>query len=62
MNRENGWYIVKNDTGNCEILADTELQEQNLEKTQDSWGPFTSKAEAISRRVGLIRSGKCEPV
>ena len=28
----------------------------------DQWGPFESKAVAISRRVGLIRAGKCKPV
>ncbi|MBI4781483.1 MAG: hypothetical protein HY785_09155 [Oscillatoriophycideae cyanobacterium NC_groundwater_1537_Pr4_S-0.65um_50_18] len=29
---------------------------------KDRWGPFASQGEAIARRVGLIRSGKCQPL
>ncbi|WP_442944889.1 hypothetical protein [Nostoc sp.] len=28
----------------------------------EQWGPFSSPEEAIARRVGLIRAGKCQPV
>jgi hypothetical protein len=28
----------------------------------ERWGPFDSQQEAIARRVGLIRAGKCQPV
>jgi len=34
--------------------------EQGKEKPQ-TWGPFSSQEEAIARRVGLIRAGKCKP-
>ncbi|NJR66887.1 MAG: DDE transposase family protein [Leptolyngbyaceae cyanobacterium CRU_2_3] len=33
---------------------------EGSDKTQ--WGPFASQGEAIARRVGLIRSGKCQPL
>lgn len=52
------WYIVKAASGHCEILAQTESNEQ---PDSDSWGPFSTQSEAIARRVGLIRSGKCQP-
>ncbi|HEY9630251.1 MAG TPA: DDE transposase family protein [Coleofasciculaceae cyanobacterium] len=29
---------------------------------KERWGPFASQGEAIARRVGLIRSGKCQPL
>jgi hypothetical protein len=53
------WYIVKQSSGQCEIV--TQLpSEESLAGTQ-KWGPFASESEAIARRVGLIRSGKCQP-
>lgn len=57
MNETQNWYIVKLPAGNCEIVA----QAANNEATE-RWGPFESKQEAIARRVGLIRAGKCQPV
>lgn len=51
------WYIVKLPPGNCEIVS-TEPSATEVEQ----WGPFPSKEEAIARRIGLIRSGKCQPV
>ena len=56
------FYIVKRSAGNCEILPQTiaQLEAQNptiIEK----WGPYDSAEDAIARRVGLIRAGKCQP-
>ncbi len=51
------WYIVKLPPGNCEIVS-TEPSVAEVEQ----WGPFPSKEEAIARRVGLIRAGKCQPI
>ncbi len=61
------FYIVKRPAGNCEILPLAEpsqriaqLEEQNptiIEK----WGPYDSPEDAIARRIGLIRAGKCQP-
>jgi hypothetical protein len=61
------WYIVKNLDGHCEILAAPALESkaETLEQTSSDlgrWGPFPSQSEAIARRVGLIRAGKCQPV
>ncbi|MEL6352868.1 MAG: hypothetical protein AAFR58_14000 [Cyanobacteria bacterium J06627_28] len=27
-----------------------------------TWGPFKTQNQAIAKRIGLIRSGKCKPV
>lgn len=53
------WYIVKDQNSHCHIVP------QNKDESFDpalSWGPFTTKEEALSKRVGLIRAGKCQPV
>jgi hypothetical protein len=59
------WYVVKQGNGQCAILPANDIE---LEKTVDEpssserWGPYNSQPEAIARRVGLIRAGKCKPV
>lgn len=58
------WYIVKQGDGHCDIVAGHQLAVSNpseVNERQDQWGPFDSQGEAIARRVGLIRSGKCQP-
>lgn len=55
------WYIVKNNDGFCEI-RDRQPPENGEEKREKSvWGPFSDRQDAIARRVGLIRAGKCKP-
>lgn len=61
MNTTQNWYIVKQSAGNCEIIR-KETTEDKEPSSQERWGPFSSQDEAIARRVGLIRSGKCQPV
>ena len=61
MNNSQTWYIVKRSAGNCEIIASGQVGDDNLEIIEQ-WGPFNSQEEAIARRVGLIRAGKCQPV
>ncbi|MEH1832374.1 MAG: DDE transposase family protein [Nostoc sp.] len=61
MNASQIWYIVKHSAGNCEILPSDKVEDDNL-KIIEQWGPFSSQEEAIARRVGLIRAGKCQPV
>ncbi len=56
------WYIVKRSTGNCDIIPSHQITEENEPGTQERWGPFNSQAEALARRVGLIRAGKCQPI
>ena len=50
------WYIVKQEDGTCEIVSGIE-KPPNL----TSWGEFATREEAIAKRVGLIRAGKCQP-
>lgn len=60
MNNSEQFYIVKRPAGNCEILPIAHIEAQNstiLEK----WGPYDSPEDAIARRIGLIRVGKCQP-
>ncbi|MGD1907426.1 MAG: hypothetical protein ACFB0C_15765 [Leptolyngbyaceae cyanobacterium] len=61
---EETWFVVKTEAGTCEIAS-------CLPSTADSygshnkilhWGPYSSRGEAIARRVGLIRAGKCAPM
>lgn len=55
------WYIVKRSEGKCEILPDKQVEGEQDSRIVERWGPFTSQGEAIARRVGLIRAGKCQP-
>jgi len=60
MSDSSGWYIVKRPGGSCDVVnAETA---QQLGEDTERWGPFASQGEAIARRVGLIRAGKCQPV
>jgi len=57
---EESWYIVKQASEHCQIVSKQEreaLEAQPLEQ----WGPFGHKGQAIAKRVGLIRAGKCQP-
>lgn len=58
MNNAQTWYIVKKENGICQIV---ELASEQKPTEADWWGPFSSPSEAIAKRVGLIRSGKCQP-
>lgn len=51
------WYVVKQPDGHCAIVPAADLVPSEAEQ----WGPFDSQAQAIARRVGLIRAGKCQP-
>ncbi len=68
MSESNQWFIVKQNNGQCAILGDGVIKpedspaESELGAPGEQWGPFDSQAEAIARRVGLIRAGKCQPV
>lgn len=54
------WCIVKQPDGHCEIVPASQV-DANASPDQETWGPFKSQSEAIARRVGLIRAGKCQP-
>ncbi len=71
------WYIVKQEEGQCHIVPDSERPSKASGNPADAvvetsgaveagdavgkWGPFDSESDAIARRVGLIRAGKCSP-
>ena len=67
MSESNQWFIVKQDNGQCALVPDgaddkpKDSSAQSELETSEQWGPFASQAEAIARRVGLIRAGKCQP-
>jgi hypothetical protein len=60
------WYIVKQATGHCEVIQmdspKSDSPKESPKSAEQTWGPFDSQGEAIARRVGLIRAGKCQPV
>lgn len=68
MNSSEAWYVVKGADGHCEIVSHPPSGNPSVSSSTDAtddpqrWGPFASQGEAIARRVGLIRSGKCQPL
>ena len=54
--KEPNWYIVQEEDGTCEIRM-----AQKKPPNVNSWGGFATQEEAIAKRVGLIRAGKCQP-
>jgi hypothetical protein len=54
------WYIIKTANSTCEIVTAADIPESF--NKGDIWGPFPSKSDAIAKRVGLIRAGKCQPL
>ncbi len=53
------WHVVQQTDGHCEIYSQVDLAQ--VTDSPKTWGPFASRAEAIAKRVGLIRAGKCLP-
>ncbi len=53
------WYVVKVAATNCQIMTQAELESVTV---TEQWGPYQTEGEAIAKRVGLIRAGKCQPV
>lgn len=68
MNRSEVWYIIKRTDGHCDIVASNQStgisddEDTSATEASKNWGPFASEEEAIARRIGLIRAGKCQPV
>ncbi|MEL6931269.1 MAG: hypothetical protein AAFO95_22005 [Cyanobacteria bacterium J06600_6] len=59
MSEREFWYICKQKDGTCQIKQFDDEAKKNPELEQ--WGSYTSKQEAIAKRIGLIRAGKCQP-
>ena len=66
MNQAEGWYVMKQPDGHCEIVGIPAMAAPATDTptppATEQWGPFASQGEAIARRVGLIRAGKCQPI
>ncbi len=58
MTTNQKWLIVKIADGTCQIVTD----EANLAAATAQWGPYETRDEAIAKRIGLIRAGKCQPL
>jgi hypothetical protein len=58
MNIEQKWLIIKVADQTCQIVTD----DADLTAVTAQWGPYASREEAIAKRVGLIRAGKCQPL
>lgn len=61
MENTQTWYIVKRQEGHCDILPSAQVENKEDPNLVEKWGPIGSQEEAIARRIGLIRSGKCKP-
>jgi len=55
--KQKTWYLVKEKNNHCQIV---EVENEKMLESKIFWGPFSSQAEAIAHRVGLIRAGKCQ--
>jgi hypothetical protein len=54
------WYIIQEASEQCRIVSAEELETRE-EPPAQKWGPFRTQNQAIAKRVGLIRAGKCKP-
>ncbi|GAC1497263.1 MAG: hypothetical protein NVS2B14_11210 [Chamaesiphon sp.] len=61
MDNTQNWYIVKLKSEQCKILLSEQVEREEDTDIVERWGPFASQDDAIARRVGLIRAGKCQP-
>ncbi|MBW4474527.1 MAG: hypothetical protein KME45_29750 [Stenomitos rutilans HA7619-LM2] len=70
MSSTEAWYVVKQPNGQCTItpandlepIQHTDTSSTDASSSLEHWGPYHSQQDAIARRVGLIRAGKCQPV
>ncbi len=53
------WYVIKQADGTCEVRQFSRQQTKTPE--QEQWGAYKSEQEAIAKKIGLIRAGKCQP-
>ena len=51
------WYVIKLQDGTCQV-ADFDIQQLN---TSQQWGAYATEQDAIAKKIGLIRAGKCKP-
>ena len=58
MMQQEFWYAVKQEDGTCRI---EQFDREQAKTPLEQWGPYRSEQEALAKRVGLIRAGKCQP-
>jgi hypothetical protein len=61
MTNNQNFYIVKREDGHCDIITDEQMSQEKTDKITGKWGPIATQQEAIARKIGLIRAGKCQP-
>lgn len=60
-NTDSRWYVVKAADEQCQLITQPQLDTLTDTQRAETWGPFEDQAQAIAKRVGLIRAGKCNP-
>lgn len=53
------WYVIKQEDGTCQVTQFD--RQQTKTPQQEQWGSYSSQQEAIAKKIGLIRAGKCQP-
>jgi len=59
-NHQHFWYVIQQRDQTCTIETFNFPQTKTPQEKQ--WGFFSSEQEAIAKKIGLIRSGKCKPL
>ena len=57
MSEDLYWYVVKESDGTCRVTSQVPAETPK----QEQWGFYGSEQEAIAKKIGLIRAGKCRP-
>lgn len=61
------WYILQQPDGYCTLQATQSdadgkpIAPEPVTPVLRRWGPYSTQAEAMAKRVGLIRAGYCQP-
>ena len=59
---KNFWYVIKQKDDTCEVVELKHPENTPKQSYESQWGGFKSEQQAISKKIGLIRAGKCKPV
>ncbi len=61
------WYILQQPDGHCTLQPaqmdkdGSPIAPEPETPSLKRWGPYKTQAEAVAKRVGLIRAGHCQP-
>lgn len=58
---ENSWYVLKQEDGTCKVVELKQPAKTPKQSEKSQWGGFKNEQEAIAKKIGLIRAGKCKP-